>query len=181
MAEGEQTKVCPLCAETIKAAAKVCPFCCSKQGRYVLWRQELLIAGSAAVLTILASMAIAFVAPDEKGVGGRSFAGHQNDLVILNSSLERPGTKPDIWMAGTITNRGEYPWRVHAFEVRFLDEHNNLLDVSHPTIRDSFVVQSRQEHGFRVELGRLAFTNNDIVRQVRVQMATDGDRRMKSD
>jgi hypothetical protein len=181
MAEGEQTKVCPLCAEAIKAAAKVCPFCRSKQGRYVLWRQELLIAVPAAVLIIMAIVAISFVAPDEKGVGGRSFARHQNDLSISNTSLDRPGIQPVFWMTGIVTNRGEYPWRVCGLEVRFLDEHGNMLDVSHPAIKDSFVVQSRQEHGFRVELGRLAFTNNFVMRQVRVQIATDGDRPMKSD
>src|ERR1039457_1672886 len=124
MAETGQTKACPLCAETIKAAAKVCPFCCSKQGRYVLWRQELLIAGPAAVLIILAIVAIALFAPDEKGVGGRSFTRHQHDLVISNTSLDRPGTKPDFWLTGTVTNRGEYAWRIH--EARS-EEHTSEL------------------------------------------------------
>jgi RNA polymerase subunit RPABC4/transcription elongation factor Spt4 len=72
MPENEQTKVCPLCAETIKAAAKVCPFCRSKQGRYALWRQELLIGGPATLVIIMAIGVIAWFAPDEKGTGGRS-------------------------------------------------------------------------------------------------------------
>jgi hypothetical protein len=162
MAENEPTKVCPHCAETIKAAAKVCPFCRSKQGRYVLWRQELLIALPSAVLIITAITVIACFFPDEGGTGGRSFAGHRSDLVVLNTSLDRAGTKPNFWITGIVTNQGEYPWR-------------------HPDLKDSFVIQSHQETGFRVELGGLAFTNNNITHQVRVQMATDGDRPVKSD
>jgi hypothetical protein len=181
MAENEPTKVCPHCAETIKAAAKVCPFCRSKQGRYVLWRQELLIALPSAVLIITAITVIACFFPDEGGTGGRSFAGHRSDLVVLNTSLDRAGTKPNFWITGIVTNQGEYPWRVLELEVRFLDEHGNLLDVRHPDLKDSFVIQSHQETGFRVELGGLAFTNNNITHQVRVQMATDGDRPVKSD
>ncbi len=181
MAEPEQTKVCPFCAETIKAAAKLCPFCRSKQGRYALWRQELLFAGPVIVLVIIAIAAISWLAPDEEGAGGRSFAGHRGDLVVLNNLLERSGTKPDFWMTGIVTNQGEHPWRIQQFEVRFLDERGNLLDVRHPDLKVSFVVQSHQEHGFRVELRDLAFTNRNVKNQVRVQMATDGDRPVKSD
>jgi hypothetical protein len=181
MAETQQAKVCPFCAETIKAAAKICPFCRSKQGRYALWRQELLFAGPVVVLIITTFVVMALIAPDESGTGGRSFVGHQNDLVILSTSLDRSGTKPDFWMTGIVTNEGRYPWRVHELEVRFLDEHGNLLDVLHPDVKDLFVVQSRQENGFRVELGGLAFTNNNVTTQVRVHMATDGDRPIKSD
>jgi hypothetical protein len=181
MADNESTKVCRFCAETIKAAAKVCPFCRSKQGRFALWRQELLI-GIPSVLFIFGAIAIlAWFAPEEKGVGGRSFAGHRRDLVVLNTSLDRVGAKPDMWLTGTVTNRGQYPWRIHELEVRFLDERGNLVDVSHPEVEDLFVVQSHQEHAFRAELNWSVSTNNNITHQVCVQMATDGDRPFKKD
>ena len=146
-----------------------------------MWTQELLIAVPSAVLIVIAIVLIAWIAPKDKGVGGRSYAGHQSDLLVLNTSLDRTGTKPDIWLTGIVTNRGEYPWRIHELEVRFLDEQGNLLDVRHPDVKDLFVVQPRQEHGFRVELNRLVFTNSNITHQVRVQMATDGDRPLKPD
>jgi hypothetical protein len=181
MAEAEQTKVCPLCAETIKAAARVCPFCRSRQTRYALWGPELLIAGPAVVLIIVAIVIIDQFAPPEDGPGGRSFAGYRNDLVVLNTILVSTGKKPDYWMTGIVTNQGAYPWRVSEFEVRFLDERGNLLDVRHPDVKDSFVIQPCQENGFRVELDGLAFTNNSVTREVRVQMATDGDWPIKPD
>lgn len=146
-----------------------------------MWRQELLLAGPAAAILIGAIVIIALFAPPELGAGGRGFTGHRNDLAILSTSLDRTGTKPDFWMTGIVTNQGKYPWRVQELEVCFLDEHDNLLDVQHPDIKDSFVIQSGQEHGFRVELGGLAFTNSNVTRQVRVQMATDGNLPMKSD
>jgi hypothetical protein len=181
MAENAQTKACPFCAESIKAAAKVCPYCRSKQGRYALWRQELLIGGPAAIIIIMAIWVIARFAPDETGTGGRSFTGHRSDLVVLSTSLDRTGTKPDIWLTGIVTNQGEYPWRIHELEVRFLDERGNLLDARHPEVKDQFVIQPHQEHGFRALLGELVFTNTGVTHQVRVQIATDGDRPMKKD
>ena len=147
-----------------------------------MWKQELLIAVPAGVLIIFAIMVIARLTPEDKGVGGRSFAGHQNDLIVLSTTMDRDKMgKSDFWLAGVVTNQGAYPWRIQELEVRVLDEHGNLLDVRHPDLKDSFVIQSRQGHGFRVELGELAFTNRNITHQVRVQMATDGDRPAKPD
>jgi hypothetical protein len=181
MPEDNQTKVCPLCAETIKAAAKVCPYCRTKQGRYVLLRQELLLGVPILGLAIVAIAVIAELAPDENGAGGRSFAGHQKDLVVSSSSLECSGTNQDFWMTGTVTNDGQYPWRVRELEIRFLDNGGSLLDVRHPDIKAPFVVGVGQENGFRVKLGSLVFTNDNVRRQVCVQLATDGDRPMKPD
>jgi hypothetical protein len=181
MAENEGTKVCPFCTETIKVAAKVCPFCRSKQVRYALWRQELLIGGPGLALFLMALWVIAWLVPDDKGVGGRSFTGHQGDLLVLSSSLERAKVRPHFWLIGVLTNRGEHPWRVHELEVRFLDQRGDLLDVRRPEVKELFVVQSHQEHAFSVELGELAFTNSVVTHQARVQIATDGDRQLKSD
>ena len=180
MAEVEQTKVCPLCAESIKAAAKVCPYCRTKQSRYVLLRQELLMAGSILGLIIVAVVVVVKFVPD-KSTDGRSFAGHQNELVVSGSSLESIGTNEDFWMTGTITNDSQYPWRVRQLEIRFLDKAGNLVDVRHKDIENPFVVGAGQESGFRVELVSLAFTNDNASRQVRVQLATDGDRPIKPD
>lgn len=139
------------------------------------------MVGPTVVLVIMAIAAISWFAPDEEGAGGRNFAGHRRDLVVASTSLDHIGTKPGFWMTGVVTNQGEYPWRVQELEVRFLDERGILLDVLHPDVKDSFVVQPHRENGFRVELDGLAFTNNNVTHQVRVQVATDGDRPLKPD
>jgi hypothetical protein len=146
-----------------------------------LWRQQLPIALTGLGLMIVAIVMINWLSPDEEGAGGRNFSGNRDDLVVLNTSVKSPAKKPEFWLTGVITNRGKYPWRVNELEVRFMDQRGNLLDVRHPEVKDKFVVQPYQGHGFRVELGELAFTNQNVARQVRVQMATDGDRPLKSD
>ena len=179
MSVSSDTKVCPLCAEIIKTTAKVCPFCRSKQGRCALWRQELPVAVTGLALLSMAVVMIAWLTPEEEGVGGRSFAGNRNELVVLNTTLDPLKAKPAFWLTGVITNRGQHPWRVHELEVRFVDHRGNLLDARHPVVKELFVVLPRQEQGFRVELGELVFTNKNVTHQVRVQVATDGDRPSK--
>jgi hypothetical protein len=179
MGDVSQTKTCPLCAETIKAAAKLCPFCQARQGRFTLWREQLgqLVAGLS--LAVLSGLACFWVFPDTPA-SGRNFARHRDELRVLRTSLERVKKKPEFWLMGYVTNSGSYPWRVHELELRFLDAQGNLLDVRHSALFDSFVVPPRGESAFRVEFGELVFTNSGVVHQVRVQTATDGNLPPKS-
>ena len=119
--------------------------------------------------------------PDAFRPEGRSFAPYREQLLVERTSLERGQSKPGFWLGGYVTNTGDYPWRVRELEVRFLQGEENLVDVHHPKIPEAFVVQPHQEQAFRVELGRLAFTNIGIVARVRVQTATDANFPSKTD
>ncbi|HWW02978.1 MAG TPA: hypothetical protein VNZ64_24975 [Candidatus Acidoferrum sp.] len=179
MAPNQDIKVCPLCAETIKAAAKVCPFCRTPQPGFARWRQYLVLILS--VLTMLAvlvvlCLAYAWLFPDVFRSEGLSFASHRADLIVMRTSLERDATKGEFWLSGYVTNAGGYPWRVKELEVRFLSREGNLVDVRRAEVSESFLIQPQQEQAFRVGLGRLIFTNSGIAERVRVQTATDGNR-----
>jgi hypothetical protein len=185
MAETEHTKICPLCAETIKAAAKLCPNCRTRQSRFGLWQAEIL-AGLVWMVWIGVALAVcALMFPGESGFGSRTFARHRSDLLIVRTSLERVervGSRPDFILTGYVTNQGKFPWRVQNLEARFLDAAGNMLDVQHTDISGpTFVVQPKQEHAFRASLGRVAFTNDAVVQSVRVHRATDGNYPEKSD
>jgi hypothetical protein len=180
MDDVSQSKTCPRCAETIKAAAKACPFCQSGQGRFALWQEQLVSGLSLLLLVVLLGLVCYRALPDVPA-SGRSFARHRDDLRVLRASLERDKKKPEFWLTGCVTNVGHFPWRVHELESRFLDAQGNLLDVCHPALSDSFVVPPGGEIAFRVRLGELVFTNGGVVHQVRVQRATDGNLPAKPD
>jgi len=170
-----------LCAETIKEAAKVCPFCRASQTRLGHWGPYLLVAFSVVLMLAIVGLACARVFPDAFRPEGMNFVPHREQLVVSRTSLERGQRKPDFWLGGYITNTGNYPWRVQELEVRLMEGEDKLVDVYHPKISEPFVVQPHQEQAFRVELGRLAFTNIGIVARVRVQAATDGNFPAKTD
>ncbi len=170
-----------MCAEPIKAAAKVCPFCCASQTRLAHWRPYLGVAFSALVMLSFVGLACVWLFLDVFRSEGRSFAAYRAQLVVGRTSLERDQRKPEFWLSGYITNTGNYPWRVQELEVRFTAGEGKLVDVCHPEISEKFVVQPHQEQAFRVGLGRLVFTNSSIVAGVRVQAATDGNFPAKTD
>jgi hypothetical protein len=174
MTESPQTKVCPLCAETIKAAAKVCPFCQNRQDRWSLWAQDSLPAVVGFFLLGISVLFVLWLFPWQARSEGRSFAGHRSDLKVLPVALDRAKTRPEFWLSGFVTNTGAYPWRVHELEVRFLDGQGHLFDVLHPAVENAFVVEPGREHAFRVKLGTITWTNNAALPQVRVQTASDG-------
>jgi hypothetical protein len=180
VSDANETKVCPLCAETIKAAAKICPFCRSRQIRFLLSAQEFIIGAGGLVLLGMAVWVLVWLAPIERGIGGRKFAGHRDDLIVIGAELNQPTNDRNFWLSGYVTNRGKHPWRIHELEVRFVDRQNTLVDVRHPLIKDPFIVLPGQDHGVRVNVGELAFTNRETALQARVQNATDGDRPYKS-
>lgn len=181
MDSDQSVKVCPLCAESIKAAAKVCPFCCAPQTRLALWRPYLGLVLS--VLVMLASVGLVCFClfPGLFHPEGRSFAPYRSQLAVARTSLERDPGKPEFWLTGYITNAGNYPWRVCGLEVRFIERDDKLVDVRQPEVSEKFVVQPHQEQAFRIGLGSLVFTNSGLVASVRVREATDGNLPVKSD
>jgi hypothetical protein len=174
MADGEQIKTCPLCAETIKAAAKVCPFCRSPQSRSALRWQEFAILLAPLFLIGTVAVFFAWLFPEEARSEGRSFARHRAELGVVRVGLDRAKVRPEFWISGFVTNTGTHPWRVHELEVRFIDGQSNLFDVRHASVSGPFIVEPGKEHAFRVGLGTLGWTNPAAFPRVRVQAATDG-------
>jgi RNA polymerase subunit RPABC4/transcription elongation factor Spt4 len=175
MSDVSQSKTCPLCAETIKAAAKVCPFCRAQQSRFAIWREQLVLVISAFVMMAVLGLVCYWVFEEKFASKGRSFVRHRSELRVLRTSLEREKKKPKFWLTGYVTNSGNYPWRVRELELRLVDAQGGLLDVHHPSVSDPFVVPPGMEGAFRVGLGELVFTNSVVVPQVRVQAASDGN------
>lgn len=168
------TKVCPRCAETIKVAAKVCPFCQSRQGRFACWDRDLAVLLPPLLFLGLAAVVCVWLFPEEAQPDGRNFARHRGELAVVRVTLDRAKARPEFWVSGFVTNTGMFPWRIQELETRFQDGQGNLFDVSHPTVSEPFVVEPGREHAFRVSLGTIAWTNAAAVPQVRVQTATDG-------
>lgn len=181
------TKFCPLCAETIKAAARVCPFCQARQGRFILLGGEL--AGAIGGLGILAAafwMICQFMADDPFQASFRAFVFHRTDLEVVRVNVEPAeaiGKTEQLWMTGFITNRGNRPWRVHELEARFLNEQNRVVDVQHGSVdkQEVFVVQPLHEHAFRIRLEKPGTGQFMGKPHVRVERASDGRQRFDPD
>ena len=127
MDDQSQTKTCPLCAEIIKAAAKVCPFCRAAQSQFSLLREQLSIVVPPLLFLTLLGFVCYLVFPEHLGSSGRNFTRHREDLRVVRTSLERLMKKTDFSLAGYVTNTGTYPWRVRELELRLLDPKGNLV------------------------------------------------------
>ncbi len=125
MVENKQTKICPLCAETIKAAAKVCPHCRKLQGRFCFISQH----DAQAIGAVLVFIALAFLACWFFGTG-REYSPKRHKIIVLSSQFGIESTKDhtNAIVSGVLTNASEYKWDVTRFEIRFLDAAGRIVD-----------------------------------------------------
>ena len=177
MAENEQTKVCPLCAETIKVAAKICPFCRSRQSRFTVLKGEL--AGAFFVIVVLGGLiALGSLLPSDESdsTPSNDFIRHRDELAVVRTTLETIEMPEQFWLSGFVTNKGVRPWRVLGLEARFLDAQGNMLEVQHREFDkiNAFVVQPNTEHGFRIRLYKIPNSATGVVQSIRVESAMDG-------
>lgn len=147
MPEDGTTKVCPLCAETIKAAAKICPHCRKAQNRWLFFvsRFDFFAVCAMIVLPGLVWLLVQLLTPI------KSFARYQNQIQILSStfSVHRSSDSTNLVVDGTLTNESDYAWRVGEFEVRYFGKDGQVADVLHG--EDNFEVLPHAEHTYHFE------------------------------
>ena len=81
-------KVCPLCAEPIKAAAKVCPFCRASQSRFAGWWLYLLLGLSVSLMLAVVGLVCFWLFPDAFRPEGRSFAPYRAQLEVARTAMD---------------------------------------------------------------------------------------------
>lgn len=159
MAETGQTKVCRLCAETIKAEAKVCPYCrAGQRRRYVLTIHDwimiltLLFFGGSIYLTL------------QLLEHGRAFSPPRDRIDVLYSRLgfrvtkwgSSPRWETNIVVVGTMTNASPYAWAVGGIsevEVRFFDRDGKITDTDRLS-GEEFTILPHSDHSFRFYVHR---------------------------
>jgi hypothetical protein len=190
-----EMKICPACAESIKALAKVCPFCRTKQHRFALLARELGVILPMIGLIALAGALLSVIVPEDSPKG-RRFSWHRNALVVRTHKVEHiakvvsfsPGggnsssdgfskqssTNFQDRFTGLVTNQNGIPWRVKEFEIRYLNQKGETVDVAHERVSEPFVVQPHSEHALSLErAGRIIDPPNSV--KIRVSNALDGD------
>lgn len=133
MTDTEQTKVCPLCAETIKAAAKVCPHCRHWQTRPILGNIQVLQSIVGAILGVCVILAIFGLGIFLNHLVGpkRSFAPYQQRVKVVSSeiSFQISNSNRMVSVVGVITNQTEFAWKNIGLEAQMFNQAGQLIDV----------------------------------------------------
>jgi hypothetical protein len=176
MNETAETKICPFCAETIKAAAKKCPHCNSPVPRFAIFRQEIFmcVCGVISIGTFI--FVCAWTWPNDKDGSRYDFAWHRGGLEAknVNVAVRLQGTNEYYYdVSGLVTNKGRIPWRIQDIELSITNS-QGTPDVVHASMKNSFVVQPHTEHAFALHRWTM-MTNAVVVAQARVENAQDGN------
>jgi len=157
MAETEQTKVCPLCAETIKAAAKVCPHCHYWQKKWSLRNPRTMQSTSAILMAIVMFGGIVGLGYFFEHLLGpkRDFAQYQDDVRVVNSETNFRTVESNLLVSvvGVLTNQSDFGWKHVGVEAQFFDGNSNLIDVieAQGEYYSGLEILPRSEASFKIE------------------------------
>lgn len=136
-----ETKICPLCAGTIKAAAKVCSFCQTHQSLFGRVKSDLREVGLGLLFAALCIPPAVWLFSKYSPERARAFTPHRKELVVVGTSLEYGRQTPDSWLASLGTNQLDRKWSIQEMEVRFHDPEGRPLDVRSPSLGGEVYVE----------------------------------------
>jgi hypothetical protein len=148
----DHNKICPYCAESIRAAAKVCPHC-----RQPLTFRSMRHPVTAFLVMLVPMLAcVVFIATgvvyklDKILNPGPHYGELLSSLSVTESHMNhvQATNEQHIYLYGLITNRSEVAWQRVEFDCRFFDKNGALIDAQ--TGLSPWVVQPHDEAAFRV-------------------------------
>lgn len=160
MADTNQTKVCPLCAEIIKAAAKICPYCRRSQNRWVFLSVYDLVMILTVLLFVSSSLMLVHWMDH-----GRTFSPGRDRIEVLSSQLALDATEfgTNVVVVGILSNSSPYAWTLAGkrdMEVRFFDRDGRTVDAVKPYWDEEFTILPQSDHSFRSYLDRKSIPNH---------------------
>jgi hypothetical protein len=149
MPDNERTKVCPLCAETIKAAAKVCPYCRKSQRRWVFMTRYDVLAVAVTLLFAIACYSFWNIYYQ-----GRDFALDKDQIRVTDFHfvIEKNQYGTNVVMSGVLTNESDHSWNINHFQVRYLNSAGKVFDVDDNSEDVEFIVMPHSDHSFQLTL-----------------------------
>jgi hypothetical protein len=146
-----ETKVCPHCAETIKAPAKVCPHCRYAQKRWSLYNPQLLAASYIAVCCVAMICAAIFL--DKIFGPKRQYGDYRDDIIVASSQLSRRVSESNMvnTVVGTLTNRGQLAWKDVSVEAQFFNKAGKQIDAITAKDYPSLIILPHGEVSFKIE------------------------------
>lgn len=158
MADNEPTKICPLCAETIKTAAKVCPHCRHWQPRKWSFNNPVFLQSLASIVMAAAIFgAIAGLGYFLEHLIGpkRDFAAYQSQISVVTSELSfrMSGSNLTVSVVGVVTNQSDYAWKDVGLEARLFGQDGSLIDViqASDSSYGGVVILPHADAGFKIQ------------------------------
>jgi RNA polymerase subunit RPABC4/transcription elongation factor Spt4 len=127
MKDNVETKACALCAEPIRVAAKICPYCRSVQPRWKRQRQVEQWTGFAFFFLmglVLLSFLYVIIMP------GRNFELFQNQFTVIDPEMSFDVTTNGNYIStiGQIRNGSPYAWKDVYVEVQYFNKEGKMID-----------------------------------------------------
>jgi hypothetical protein len=165
-------KLCRICQEPIRVAARACPHCGSWQLGSMSWQIVPLFVLIAALIAVLAVLVWRLERFNRQSGLGHSDARYAGEIRVASSRMLRGESKdgPTVFVVGIIENASDVSWGDIKIEARFLDAEGKLID----TEVEDFAfwrIQPRGEMAFKVRTLAQLPAEQYVSHQVRVQSA----------
>lgn len=146
------SKACPFCAETVPAAARICPRC----RQWLSYRSlrhpvvSLFVVGLPAMLCFLGFGYVMLQFLAHYTNPPPYYFEHPGSIRVLESRINWVEAKDGsrIYVTGLITNQSLLPWKDLEFDCRFFNAEGVMIDACDG--RSSFTIQPATESAFRV-------------------------------